>query len=470
MRSSRLGSPPDVKKPKQSAWVSQTREYRLITPIFGGGVEAGKPDPVTAVRGASVRGQLRFWWRATRAGRYATLKELKTAEDRLWGAASQAALIDLAVEVLDAGRDEPPFEVRPNKNGNNQAYNRSAIAPAYAAFPLQPDRDTLKQWDPEQDAVKPLRVGVVFRLTITNPQQVPQDLIAAGVTDISADIAAAIWAWESFGGVGARTRRGFGAITLTHVDGRIDGPPSASDMEIFFVKQYEQHVISTYSLVGVPRLPSFPTSLRVIRRQRQPGGIWERSIDTWSHLIAQLSEFRQWRDPPSPANPNQPGRSRWPEPDAIRIESKSHHQFHRPRLYTKKYPRAVFGLPIVVHFKDRGDPEDHTIQGADRAIDRMASQLVLKPYRSRFQDKDGYVGLAVILDGPTLPPGGIGLKPKRHPIILPVDDAALTHEDVAAIEEIASLAPRGKRSPFGKPVYSGEYLDVLQTFLNYLEQ
>jgi CRISPR-associated protein Cmr1 len=51
------------------------------------------------------------------------------------------------------------------------------------------------------------------------------------------------------------------------------------------------------------------------------------------------------------------------------------------------FPRAAFGLPIVLHFNtftDPGDPEDHVLEPADISADdkrdRMASPLILGPY------------------------------------------------------------------------------------------
>ena len=41
-------------------------EIELITPMYGGGVVAGVNEQDRPVRVPSVRGNLRFWWRATR--------------------------------------------------------------------------------------------------------------------------------------------------------------------------------------------------------------------------------------------------------------------------------------------------------------------------------------------------------------------------------------------------------------------
>ena len=60
------GSTPNPVIPRTDDMITQTRSYKLITPLFGGGVEAGKNDENIPVNGKCIRGQLRFWWRATR--------------------------------------------------------------------------------------------------------------------------------------------------------------------------------------------------------------------------------------------------------------------------------------------------------------------------------------------------------------------------------------------------------------------
>src|SRR6266567_6312018 len=82
-------NPPEVTSQKQDNIITQIREYKLITPLFGGGVTAGEGDPVTLIRGTEIRGLLRFWWRACHGGNYKTLEELKKAEDKIWGVANK---------------------------------------------------------------------------------------------------------------------------------------------------------------------------------------------------------------------------------------------------------------------------------------------------------------------------------------------------------------------------------------------
>src|SRR6266567_2982933 len=82
-------APQKVTPEKQDDIITQVREYKLITPLFGGGVEKSEADPVTIIRGTEIRGQLRFWWRACRVANYPTIEDLKEAEDKIWGSANK---------------------------------------------------------------------------------------------------------------------------------------------------------------------------------------------------------------------------------------------------------------------------------------------------------------------------------------------------------------------------------------------
>jgi CRISPR-associated protein Cmr1 len=106
----------------------------------------------------------------------------------------------------------------------------------------------------------------------------------------------------------------------------------------------------------------------------------------WKASLKRLRDFRQGvkvgRNPPSD-DPNRPGRSRWPEPDAIRRLTGCHSNGHAPaHPVTDVYPRAAFGLPIVFHFKDenKGEPPQQLL--VPEASDRLASPLILRPYYS----------------------------------------------------------------------------------------
>jgi CRISPR-associated protein Cmr1 len=83
----RPAPPPPPEELKRKAVNVDERHYRFLTFVFGGGVSVHdheKPnDSVTPVRAASVRGQLRFWWRACNPSGCTTVEELRQREGEI---------------------------------------------------------------------------------------------------------------------------------------------------------------------------------------------------------------------------------------------------------------------------------------------------------------------------------------------------------------------------------------------------
>ncbi len=435
-------SPPPVVKRQDSGIITQTRQYKLITPLFGGGVTPAEADPVTTVRATEVRGHLRFWWRACCGGRYGgSLRRMKEAEDALWGAASTPAKplpsqVQIVVECEAAGSADRPFEVvagNPGTHGPRPKVRprQGSVVPPYGAFPLQPG---------EGEAVigmdtKSVRKDVAFLLTITYPSDVVQ----------KADVEAALWAWETFGGVGARTRRGFGSLQCTHVDGQAVTAPSQGQVAARLSQGLIQHVVEGGQWpAGVPHLT------RTAKMKVTPASS---PVAAWRNLLDKLKTFRQQRRPGN--QPGRPGRSYWPEPEAIRDLTGQRHPMHQPLPpLIKKFPRAAFGLPIIFHFKDMNrrnkndsdaDPRDTSLQGHDH--DRLGSPLILRPLACA---NGTAVGMALILEGPRTPPGGLVLNDAPHnpPVV-----ALLTGTEVAHLNNDMPLHVQ---------------TDVLDAFLNTL--
>jgi len=390
---------------QQRPWVEEVREYEVITFLMGGGVEPYEADPITTVRAAEVKGWLRYWWRATRGGMFnGNLGKMREREAEIWGwsaSEKQGGPSQVVIEITLKSQGQRTSTVKTHKG--NVPLSHWSSPYSYVAFPLQ----TYK---------KPVLRGVRFELLIRYPQQ------------LRADVQAALWAWETFGGIGARTRRGFGALK------RVDNGahyPAATQIENWLRQHLSQYAGAAPWPQNMPHLS--PHMALVIKYTDQdPFRVWER-------LIAALKAFRQDRYPGS--QPNRPGRSKWPEPDEIRRLTGKWLQKHQPKHPVRKFPRGQIGLPIVFHFKDKGDPNDTVLQGASH--DRWASRLILKP----LPYQGGYVGLAAVLDGPDKPPGGwklTGSVTKRV-------DATLTPQEAQQI-----------------PMLSGNP-DVLQAFLDFLK-
>lgn len=421
------GTPPELTLKKRDGYITQQRSYKLITPLFGGGVEPQQPDPITVVRATSIRGQLRFWWRATRGGAYATIKELKDAEDKLWGAASSdgsggPSKVEVSIHPLDDKHQGTPFRAT-NLKGQPVPIGKPESVHSYVAFPLR-DKPEL-----------PVLTDIQFTLMIAFP------------TDYALDIEATLWAWESFGGIGARTRRGFGAIqllkiTIDHVEQHV---PLRTTQETI---TWLDHCLNSYVVEGI-----WPPNVPHLRRQYSPEWLrlitaspLEKPLVAWRQLFDALKSFRQNRN-------GRYGRSRWPEPETIRYLARQRLRKHQPVQFVEKFPRAAFGLPIVFEFKDRdkrwpdnpdADPKTLILQGM--VSDRFASPLIIRPLAI---NEHQAIGVALILEGTRVPLEKLQLKG----IAKGKDQVRgdITPKEVVSI-----------------PTLNGK-TDVLRAFLDYLE-
>jgi CRISPR-associated protein Cmr1 len=110
--------------------------------------------------------------------------------------------------------------------------------------------------------------------------------------------------------------------------------------------------------------------------------------DALDHLLGAMRDLRQGelgrKQSPEQGENRHPGRSYWPEADAIRecTNSSRRSRHSEPVTTTRAFPRAAFGLPIIFHFlAGSSDPIDTTLNPANRG--RLASRLILRPHRAQ---------------------------------------------------------------------------------------
>lgn len=292
---------------------------KLVTPLYGGGVQAAEIDPQMPIRASGIRGQLRFWWRIACCAPSEPSESMFQREAAIWGGigASGPSASRVAVRV----------KAKPVQAMHLSAKSQVAGLPAYGLI-LDPGADPML-----------LKPGYSFDLSV----HYASDLTSQQYDEVQTALR---W-WASFGGVGARTRRGFGAVQVSNLK-----PVSPGEVA---------------ECGG--RLCVAPSSAS--------------EMDAWEASVKKLQRFRQGPNlGRNPGQGNRPGRSRWPEPDTIRRQTRRHARNHDPEHPVDGvYPRAWFGLPIIFHFKDAGEPNDSTLI-PDGERDRMASPLILRPYLS----------------------------------------------------------------------------------------
>jgi len=321
-------------------------EFEVISPVFGGGVVPMEPDLVTPIRGASIRGQLRFWWRATSP--YGDLQSLREAEEALWGSTEHPSRVSLTVET-QCSRPHP-----------SRSPERDGVS--YADFPLRSG-----QGQPEK-VLNELRGAVKIHLDIKHhAQHAEADLLA---------VKNAMLAWITFGGLGGRNRRGFGALAPTRA--------SCNPKELFAGPEKILEELSETAR-ACPGTPSLDGAALAILEQVSDSGL--------GALDAGLDKLRIFRQGPgkgrdSGKSKKVPGKTRWPEASIIRsLRSNSVSEDNRP------FPRAIFGMPIIFQnlTKGRFGGDPHVLP-EDK--DRRASPLIIRPFRK--QD-ERFAALALVL-------------------------------------------------------------------------
>jgi CRISPR-associated protein Cmr1 len=391
---------------ERSGLINDSRSYEFITPVFGGGVrvEGHKKlhDPVTPVRAPSLRGQLRFWWRAVNPSRCADVASLRTREAKVFGSAAggEKGTLDVLVRSQPTRHDE----LRVLKHGDKFKAEPGMEALAYGAFPLR---------DPQpgaQHGTLHEHLGaweVVFRYA----------------PELQDDIDAALWAWTHFGGLGGRVRRGFGAVA------QVGGERAPCSLQEGWARWIQRG--------GRPAETPWP-SLRgtleasVAQSQKRHA----KGIEALKTLLGSLRELRQGPRGRKHDGSKQ-GRSFWPEPDALRALTGQSEPHHRERITTTDaFPRWEFGTPIIFHFKDHGDPQGlHGQKGLQlvpkmngKALGRLASQLILRP---RVGNED-IEALALRIWHPAPQELTVGHPNERQKPLR----ANVTHDEAAAIKPL----------------------------------
>lgn len=345
------------------AWLGENKPIwnsmrcRLVTPMYGGGVQAAIPDIKMPIRAAAIRGQLRFWWRLLAKQKWGLQGEaLRQAEWALWGGMEtndtdgQASKVFLRVkEIKFKGK---PVEIL-LRDALTDLFTE--YAPHYALFPARPAQGQA----PSMRLFKPdLKWELHWRLAVSASEDDKQQVLET-----------LRW-WVMFGGVGARTRRGCGAFTVE----------TCSIQEIMQPISVEE---------------AQAAGCRLVVRQEI-----DKAEQAWKEAVERLRDFRQkanvGRNPPSEQarlEGKPAGRSRWPEPDAIRRITNRHAANHQPEHPAGNiFPRGMFGMPIIFCFTGGGEPAD--MQLLPKGKERMASPIIVRPI---WQGKEQWVAGALLL-------------------------------------------------------------------------
>lgn len=350
-----------TKRPGRTRGGPETESFTLrlevVTPILGGGPKLRDVDRVDIIRPPTIRGHLRFWWRALYALGFQTPKALFEAESQLFGRAAK--------EDVDEGRSPLHIRVRVHSEGwldpnNVNMSGRNETPGSYVLWPAQKQKRTRTR--PEvppaprrMPKTKETELEILFDLTISAPgDQMPA-------------LRNALRAWILFGGYGSRSRRGLGSLTVA---GEVENgtlkqdaqanwlPAEATRDAINELFDENEDVFDSRKNLSDAVFPSDTPSLR--GASLLAGNPNANAYGCWQTVLGWLKEFRQGAPgarAPDPTGQNKRASiSNWPEADKIRHLSnpgRIGRWAHDPNRHNAMpaWPRAGFGLPIIGQFQ-----------------------------------------------------------------------------------------------------------------------
>jgi len=372
------------KEPPRPVAAAETLKYEveLITPLFGGGVKPGENDPEHPVRMKALRGQLRFWWRMLAA--YGAFQDyglsaltngsvLYEEETARWGGAGENGYpvpgrIGLHVHVPNVCgfSNAVKFEERNPGTGKYHTARPFYDVSRSIEYALFPAKHGAKD---NSDAKKLILPGNSFTLAITVNADGKLD-----ASQIAQELRCTLVWWATFGGIGARWRRGVGSIRVRDENNTLlcvldDNPTNASC------------------------LPGWADASGTQLKTRSDCN----AMEAWAESLKHLRLFRQ---DPAPGIGREGslehrnyGQSFWPEPHLAR-----HHHDPAKKWAHKIEPqfvdsgaaafvaRGALGLPLEIKFPEKvvnWGKEPPSTKFLPEGFERMASPLILRAVARR---------------------------------------------------------------------------------------
>ena len=302
--------------------------YRIVTPMFIGGADQSPSD---GIRPPSVKGALRFWWRALNWSRVRgqadneekALKLLHQEEANLFG---QAATDD----KKDGGNGQSLFLLRvfsEHKDGTSAASEGNKYMLGQGLINARGEYQRSSILDGS------FNVKLLFRPGADQDKQY--------------QIAIALFAWGLLGGLGSRSRRGIGSVAIERFEGANAAPEVPQNIEQF------KNAVKTLRLPVDCDLPPFTAFSTFTRMDCSVSSPKDNAWDILNDVGLEMMRYRGWGFQRHPADVH-----RVAGIEAEQNFPDDHHNILKavqgcdPGALPD---RAVFGLPHNYFFKSEFD-------------------------------------------------------------------------------------------------------------------
>lgn len=186
----------------------ETFKVEFVTPCFLGGARES-----TEWRAASIRGQLRWWFRALAGGLWeGDLDRVRREEERIFGSTDRRSALRVAA-LLGPAAAQGPFGSKLSAAALAQLYNDP---PAANRLRIRNERGEEEGSNPiHYLGFGPVAGGRIARSYLAPGSAASFELRRESESSVFDQ---ALWAWLNLGGVGAKSRKGFGSLRCASND------------------------------------------------------------------------------------------------------------------------------------------------------------------------------------------------------------------------------------------------------------
>ena len=172
--------------------------FELITPAYAGSAEQADTD---GLRPPTLKALLRFWWRTLHPE--LSSNELFERESQLFGSATTGQGLRVVPSGPIKENEEVPAKYEPGEKirKNNNLIPNATFPLFYMAYGTQGDNNTSPR--------KRTRAGSTYSYRLISKSNCS--------TEEWHEIISALWLLTTFGGIGTRSRRGFGSLQVKEI-------------------------------------------------------------------------------------------------------------------------------------------------------------------------------------------------------------------------------------------------------------
>lgn len=225
-------------------------KFRIVTPLFMSGSEQSQAE----LREASIKGVLRFWWRALSLGKLKSIVEVKKREALIFGSSETGQSNAQLMLSL-------PEKTETIEKGRILEYDRGGVVgpgARYLGYGVIEAFGSAKKRTKAGEVIRPC-----FKAPVNGGLRI---LFKKGTSgDDIKMVEAALIAMGLFGGIGSRSRKGYGSFNLLDLQ-RNDETLFSAPADIQDLKAKIMNLFKKYEIIannGRPEYTAYSTETRI---------------------------------------------------------------------------------------------------------------------------------------------------------------------------------------------------------------